>query len=265
MRTGLIAQKLGMTRLFTDDGTHVPVTVLKVDNCQVVAQRTTDKDGYTALQLGVGTAKVKNVTQPQRGHFAKAKVEPKKKLAEFRVSEDALVEVGAEITAAHFVPGQLVDVVGTSIGKGFAGGMKRWNFGGLRATHGVSISHRSLGSTGQRQDPGKTFKNKKMAGHLGDVRVTTLNLQVVSADAARGVLMLRGAVPGSEGGWVLIRDAVKRAAPKDLPFPAALRGGEVADEPAPEVEAAPEAETSDESGATTVSETSAGPEEGGAA
>ncbi|HEX3883964.1 MAG TPA: 50S ribosomal protein L3 [Stellaceae bacterium] len=228
MRTGLIAQKLGMTRLFTDDGTHVPVTVLKVDNCQVVAQRTTDKDGYTALQLGVGTAKVKNVTQPQRGHFAKAKVEPKKKLAEFRVSEDALVEVGAEITAAHFVAGQLVDVVGTSIGKGFAGGMKRWNFGGLRATHGVSVSHRSLGSTGQRQDPGKTFKNKKMAGHMGARRVTTHNLKVIVADAERGVLMIEGAVPGSEGGWVLIKDAIKRKMPSDLPFPAALRGAESA-------------------------------------
>src|SRR5579872_5128267 len=243
MRTGLIAQKLGMTRIFTDDGNHVPVTVLKVDNCQVVAQRTQETDGYVALQLGVGAAKVKNVSQPQRGHFAKAKVEPKAKLVEFRVSEDALVDVGAEITAAHFVAGQHVDVTGTSIGKGFAGGMKRHNFGGLRATHGVSVSHRSLGSTGQRQDPGKTFKNKKMAGHLGAARVTTLNLQVVAADVERGVLMLKGAVPGSEGGWVLVRDAVKRAAPTDLPFPAALRGDEIpeaapppaAEEPAPAV------------------------------
>src|SRR3984957_20287806 len=223
MRTGLIAQKLGMSRIFTDEGNHVPVTVLRVDNCQVVAQRTQERDGYTALQLGVGTAKVKNVTQPMRGHFAAAKVEPKKHMAEFRVSEDALVDIGAEITAAHFVAGQYVDVTGTSIGKGYAGGMKRWNFSGLRATHGVSVSHRSLGSTGQRQDPGKTFKNKKMAGHMGAERVTTLNLEVVATDAERGVLMLKGAVPGSAGGWVLVRDAVKRKAPADLPFPAALR------------------------------------------
>src|SRR5881275_993730 len=248
MRTGLIAKKLGMTRVFTDEGNHVAVTVLKVDHCQVVAQRTQDKDGYTALQLGVGAAKVKNVTKPQRGHFAKAKVEPKAKLAEFRVSDDALVDVGAEITVAHFVPGQYVDVTGTSIGKGFAGGMKRWNFGGLRATHGVSVSHRSLGSTGQRQDPGKTFKNKKMAGHLGAGRVTTQSLRIVSADAERGVLMIMGAVPGSEGGWVLIKDAAKRKMPEGLPFPAALRGAgnggaEVpaeAAEPMPTSEAAPE-------------------------
>jgi large subunit ribosomal protein L3 len=224
MRTGLIAQKLGMTRVFTDEGNHVPVTVLRVDNCQVVAQRTVEHDGYTALQLGVGAAKVKNVTKPNRGHFAKAKVEPKAKLAEFRVTEDALVDVGAEITAAHFVPGQYVDVIGTSIGKGFAGAMKRHNFSGLRASHGVSVSHRSHGSTGQRQSPGKTFKNKKMAGHLGAERVTTQNLVVVAADAERGVLMIRGAVPGSDGGWVLVKDAVKRKAPDGLPFPAALRG-----------------------------------------
>src|SRR6267154_2290643 len=217
MRTGLIAQKLGMSRGFTEDGNHVAVTVLRVANCQVVAKRTQDKDGYTALQLGVGATKVKNVTQPQRGHFAKAKVEPKAKLAEFRVSEDALVAVGAEITAAHFLPGQYVDVTGTSIGKGFAGGMKRHNFHGLRATHGVSISHRSLGSTGQRQSPGKTFKNKKMAGHLGAERVTTQSLEVVAADAERGVLMIKGSVPGSPGGYVLIKDAVKRKAPGELP------------------------------------------------
>jgi len=217
MRTGLIAQKLGMSRVFTGEGNHVAVTVLRVDNCQVVAQRTHDKDGYTALQLGVGTAKVKNVTQPQRGHFAKAKVEPKAKLAEFRVSEDALVPVGAEITAAHFLPGQYVDVTGTSIGKGFAGGMKRHNFHGLRATHGVSVSHRSLGSTGQRQDPGKTFKNKAE-------RVTTQSLRVVSADAERGLIFIKGSVPGSEKGWVLVKDAVKRKAPDGVPFPAALRG-----------------------------------------
>src|SRR3954463_11656135 len=202
MRTGLIAQKLGMTRVFTDEGNHVAVTVLRVAHCQVVAQRTQETDGYTALQLGVGAAKVKNVTKPQRGHFAKAKVEPKAKLAEFRVSEDALVDVGAEITAAHFVPGQYVDVTGTSIGKGFAGGMKRWNFGGLRATHGVSVSHRSLGSTGQRQDPGKTFKNKKMPGHMGVDRITTLNLRVVQTDVERGLILVEGAVPGSKGGWI---------------------------------------------------------------
>src|SRR5713101_3957165 len=247
MRTGLIAQKLGMSRVFTDEGNHVAVTVLRVDNCQVVAQRTQDKDGYTALQLGVGTAKVKNVTQPQRGHFAKAKVEPKAKLAEFRVSEDALVDVGAEITAAHFLPGQYVDVTGTSIGKGFAGGMKRHNSHGLRATHGVSVSHRSLGSTGQRQDPGKTFKNKKMAGHMGAERVTTQSLRIVGADAERGILLIGGSVPGSEGGWVLIKDAVKRKAPERLPFPAALRGdadaapAEAAEAPAEAPEAPAEA------------------------
>src|SRR5213082_4114753 len=228
MRTGLIAQKLGMTRVFTDEGNHVAVTVLKVDNCQVVAQRTQETDGYTALQLGVGAAKVKNVTKPQRGHFAKAKVEPKAKLAEFRVSEDALVDVGAEITAAHFVPGQYVDVTGTSIGKGFAGGMKRWNFGGLRATHGVSVSHRSLGSTGQRQDPGKTFKNKKMAGHLGVDRVTTLNLKVVQTDVERGLILLEGAVPGNKGGWITLRDAVKKKLPKEASKPGKFRLPEAA-------------------------------------
>ena len=223
MRTGLIAEKVGMTRVFDDAGAHVPVTVLKIDNCQVVAQRTAERDGYTAVQLGVGKAKVKNVSKPMRGHFAKAKVEPKSKLVEFRVSADALIEVGAELTAAHFLPGQFVDVIANSIGKGFAGVMKRHNFGGLRATHGVSVSHRSHGSTGQRQDPGKTFKGKKMAGHMGDVRVTTQNLKIVSVDAKRGLIMIRGAVPGAEGGYVLVQDAKKRAAPKDLPFPAALR------------------------------------------
>src|SRR3954454_9178681 len=203
MRTGLIAQKLGMTRVFTDEGNHVAVTVLRVANCQVVAQRTEATAGYTALQLGVGTAKVKNVTKPQRGHFAKAKVEPKARVAEFRVSEDALVDIGAEITAAHFLPGQYVDVTGTSIGKGFAGAMKRHNFGGLRASHGVSVSHRSHGSTGQRQDPGKTFKNKKMAGHYGDARITVQNLRIVSTDAARGLLFVSGAVPGANGGYLM--------------------------------------------------------------
>jgi large subunit ribosomal protein L3 len=236
MRTGLLAEKLGMTRIFTDEGNHVPVTVLKVDACQVVAVRTEEKDGYTAVQLGIGKAKVKNVTQPQRGHFAKAKVEPKRHLAEFRVADDALLEVGAELSVEHFVPGQFVDVIGTTIGKGFAGGMKRHHFGGLRATHGVSVSHRSHGSTGQRQDPGKTFKNKKMAGHLGDVRVTTQNLRVVATDPERGLIMLRGAVPGAEGGVVMIKDAVKRQAPKDLPFPAALRATASAGEAAPAAE-----------------------------
>ncbi|HEY1260721.1 MAG TPA: 50S ribosomal protein L3 [Stellaceae bacterium] len=224
MRTGVLAQKLGMTRIFTGDGSHVPVTVLKIDDCRVVAVRTVAKDGYSALQLGVGKAKVKNVTKPQRGHFAKAKLEPAARLAEFRISEDAVLEVGAEITAAHFVAGQHVDVVGTSIGKGFAGAMKRHNFGGLRASHGVSISHRSHGSTGQRQSPGKTFKNKKMAGHLGAERVTVQSLVVVAADAERGVLMVKGAVPGSKGGYVRVSDAVKRKMPEGLPFPAGLRG-----------------------------------------
>src|SRR5271169_3632826 len=223
MRTGLIARKLGMTGVFTDEGTHIPVTVLQVDNCQVVAVRTEDSEGYTAVQLGVGAARIKNVSKPLRGHFAKAKVEPKARLAEFRVSEDALLEVGAEITAAHFMPGQFVDVVGTSIGKGFAGAMKRHNFSGLRASHGVSVSHRSHGSTGQRQSPGKTFKNKKMAGHLGAARVTTQSLEVISADAGRGILMIKGSVPGSPGGYVLVKDAAKRKAPDGLPFPAALR------------------------------------------
>ena len=233
MRSGVIAQKLGMTRIFNDAGEHVPVTVLKMDKCQVVAQRTNEKNGYTAVQLGVGTVKVKNVSKGQRGHFAVAKVEPKRKVAEFRVDPANLIEVGAELTAEHFIPGQLVDVTGTSIGKGFAGAMKRWNFGGLRATHGVSVSHRSHGSTGNRQDPGKVFKNKKMAGHLGDDRVTTQNIKVVKVDVARGLIMLRGAVPGSKGGWVLVRDAVKHPIHKDAPKPGAIRkpaaqGGESA-------------------------------------
>ena len=222
MRTGLIAKKLGMTRVFDAEGTHVPVTVLQVETCQVVAQRTNDKDGYTALQLGAGRAKVKRVSKPERERFAKAKVEPKQKLVEFRVSEDALVEVGAELSAAHFVAGQPIDVTATTIGKGFTGVMKRHNFGGLRATHGVSITHRSHGSTGQRQDPGKVFKNKKMAGHMGATRVTTQNLTVHATDAGRGLILVRGAVPGAEGGWVLVRDAIKGKMPDGLPFPAAL-------------------------------------------
>ncbi|MDY0874413.1 50S ribosomal protein L3 [Dongia rigui] len=224
MRTGLIAQKLGMTRVFAEDGAHVPVTLLKVAGCQVIAVRTEESNGYNAVQLGLDKAKVKNVSKAQRGHFAKAKVEPTKKIAEFRVDKDALLEVGAELSADHFVTGQFVDVTGTTIGKGFAGGMKRWNFGGLRATHGVSVSHRSLGSTGQRQDPGRTFKGKKMAGHMGDERVTTQNLKVVGTDPALGIVMVKGNVPGHEGSYVLIKDAVKRPLPKDAPFPAALKG-----------------------------------------
>jgi large subunit ribosomal protein L3 len=212
-----------MTRVYTEAGEQVPVTVLRVDSCQVVAQRTEERDGYTAVQLGVGRRKPKNTTKAMRGHFAKAEVEPKRKLAEFRVSPDNLVEVGAEITADHFVPGQYVDVTGTSIGKGFAGVMKRHNFAGGRASHGVSVSHRSHGSTGQRQDPGKVFKGKKMAGHMGNVRVTTQNLQVVRTDAEEGVILVRGAVPGAKGGWLLVRDAVKKPAPKDAPLPAAIR------------------------------------------
>jgi large subunit ribosomal protein L3 len=223
MRTGVITQKLGMTRLFLEDGRHVPVTVLKLDKCQVVATRTSEKDGYTAVQLGSGFVKAKSLTKPERGHFAKASVEPKRKVAEFRVSEDALIPVGAEITADHFVAGQFVDVTGTSIGKGFAGGMKRWNFGGLRATHGVSVSHRSIGSTGQRQDPGKTWKNKKMPGHMGVDRVTTLNLRVVQTDVERGLLLVEGAVPGSKGGWIMVRDAVKKPLPKEAPKPGKFR------------------------------------------
>jgi len=223
MRSGVIAKKLGMTRLFLEDGKQVPVTVLQMENVQVVAQRTAERDGYSAVQLGAGTAKPKNVTEPMRGHFAAAKVEPKRKLAEFRVSPDNLIEVGEEITADHYFAGQFVDVAGTSIGKGFAGGMKRHNFGGLRASHGVSISHRSHGSTGQCQDPGKVFKGKKMAGHMGAVRVTTQNLQVVRTDSERGLIMVKGAVPGSKGGWVTIKDAVKKPTPDNVILPAALR------------------------------------------
>ena len=219
MRSGVIAQKLGMTRIFRDDGTDVPVTVLGLQNCQVVGQRTVDKDGYTALQLGAGKAKARNVAKPQRGQYAVVKVEPKRKVVEFRVDAENLIEVGAEMQADHFVEGQLVDVTGTSIGKGFAGGMKRWNFGGLRATHGVSVSHRSHGSTGGRQDPGKVFKNKKMAGHLGQERVTTQNVKVIKTDVERGLIMVQGSVPGSKGGWIMIRDAVKRPAHKDVVVP----------------------------------------------
>lgn len=222
MRSGVIAKKLGMTRLFKDDGTHVPVTVLHLDNVQVVATRTEETDGYTAVQLGWGTAKVKNVSKPNKGHFAKAKVEPKAKLAEFRVAADALLETGATLTAAHFVAGQRVDVCGTTKGKSFQGAMKRWNFAGLEASHGVSISHRSPGSTGNRQDPGKTFKNKKMAGHMGVDRVTTLNVEVAAVDADKGLIMIKGAVPGAKGGFVLVRDAIKGTRPAEAPYPAAI-------------------------------------------
>ncbi len=236
-RTGLVARKLGMTRIFSENGTHVPVTVLQMDGCQVVAQRTEEKDGYTALQLGVGAAKAKRTSKQMRGHFAKANVEPKAKVVEFRVPAEGMIGVGQELTADHFQVGQYVDVTGTSIGKGFAGAMKRHNFGGMRATHGVSISHRAHGSTGQCQDPGKVFKNKKMAGHMGDERVTTLNLTVARTDVERGLVFIRGAVPGAEGGWVLIRDAVKKTMPEDLPMPGAHRtfGAAVAETPAEEV------------------------------
>jgi len=222
MRTGLIAKKLGMTRLFDGSGRHVPVTVLAVEECQVVAQRTSERDGYTALQLGAGRRKVKNVPAPERGHFAKAEVEPKMRVAEFRVSEDNLVDVGVRLSPAHFVPGQKVDVTGTSKGKGFAGSMKRHNFGGLRASHGVSISHRSHGSTGHSQDPGKIFKGKKMAGHLGAERVTTQTLEVFDIRVEDGLILLRGAVPGAKGAWILVRDAVKRALPDEAPRPAGI-------------------------------------------
>ena len=245
MRTGLLAKKLGMTRIFTEGGDHVPVTVLSLDGLQVVAQRTSETDGYTAVQLGAGKAKAKRTSKALRGHFAKASVEPKRKLVEFRVPEDALIEAGAELSAEHFVVGQKVDVSGTSIGKGFAGGMKRWNFGGLRASHGVSISHRSHGSTGQCQDPGKVFKGKKMAGHLGAERVTVQSLEIVRVDAERGLVLVKGAVPGSNEGWVEIRDAVKGVGASDLPYPAKLI--EKA-EPAP-AEAPAEAQEAQDEGA----------------
>lgn len=239
MRSGLIAQKLGMTRIFTDEGEHVPVTVLKLDQVQVVGQRTEERDGYTALQLGAGKAKVKNVAKAQRTQFAAAKVEPKKKVVEFRVDPANLIDVGAEITADHFVAGQFVDVTGTTIGRGFSGGMRRWNFGGLRATHGVSVSHRSIGSTGGRQDPGRTFKNKKMPGQYGVEKVTVQNLKVVSVDADRGLILVKGAIPGHEGAWVMVRDAVKKKLPEGVPFPGAFKApGETA--PAADAPAAQE-------------------------
>jgi large subunit ribosomal protein L3 len=219
MRSGVLAQKVGMMRLFTDTGEHVPVTVLRLGNCQVVAHRTKDKNGYVALQLGSGARKAQRANRADRGYFAVAKVEPKRKLAEFRVDDASLIPVGAEITADHFVVGQFVDVTGTSTGKGWAGAMKRWNFAGLRASHGVSVSHRSIGGTGGRQDPGRTFKNKKMSGHLGVERVTTLNLKVVQTDVDRGLIMVEGAVPGVKGGWITVRDAVKKKLPEGVPKP----------------------------------------------
>ena len=223
MRSGVIAQKVGMTRVYNDAGEHVPVTVLRLDNVQVVAQRTNEKNGYTAVQIGAGVAKVKNTSKAERGHFAVAQVEPKAKLVEFRVSEENLIDVGAELTAGHFVAGQLVDVTGTTIGKGFAGAIKRHNFGGLRATHGVSVSRRSHGSTGNNQDPGKVWKGKRMAGHMGQTRVTTQNLEVVSTDEDRGLILVKGAVPGSKGAWIVVRDAVKAGTPEGAPRPAGLR------------------------------------------
>ncbi|MBO0344832.1 50S ribosomal protein L3 [Roseibium limicola] len=228
MRSGVIAQKVGMTRIYNDAGEHVPVTVLRLEKCQVVAHRTEEKNGYTALQLGAGLAKVKNTPKAERGHFAIAKVEPKRQLVEFRVSSDNLIEVGAEITADHFIDGQFVDVTGSSIGKGFAGAMKRHNFGGGRASHGNSVSHRAHGSTGQCQDPGRVFKGKKMAGHMGDVRVTTQNLKVVRTDVERGLIMVEGSVPGAKGGWIQVRDAIKKALPEGAPVPGAFRASEAA-------------------------------------
>ena len=249
MRSGLIAKKMGMTRVFNESGDHLPVTVLRVDNCQVVAVRNDETDGYNALQLGAGSAKVRRVSKPMRGHFAKANVEPKRKLVEFRVSPDALIDVGAELVPSHFSEGQYVDVTGTSIGKGFAGAMKRHNFSGLRASHGVSVSHRAHGSTGQCQDPGKVFKGKKMAGHLGDKRVTIQSQKIVSTDDERGLILIYGAVPGAKNGWVTIKDAVKKAMPDDLPFPAGLRTVEeeaAAEEVPPAEEAAPETPAAEE-------------------
>jgi large subunit ribosomal protein L3 len=239
MRTGVIAKKLGMARFFDEAGVHVPVTVLSLEGCQVVAQRTQDKDGYVALQLGAGAKKAKNTSKAMRGHFAKGEVEPKRTVAEFRVSQDNLIDVGAELTADHFLPGQKVDITGVTVGKGFAGAMKRWNFGGLRATHGVSVSHRSHGSTGQRQDPGRTFKGKKMAGHMGQETVTTLNLTIWRVDTERNLILVKGAVPGTEGTFVKIRDAVKSALPADAPKPGAFR--KAGEQPAPAQAAAEEA------------------------
>ena len=247
MRTGLIAQKLGMTRVFDETGNHLPVTLLKVDGCQVVSQKTEERDGYNAVQIGIGNAKTKRVSKAMRGHFAKAKVEPKLKLAEFRVSEDGLLEPGAKILATHFVTGQFVDVSGTSIGKGFAGAMKRHNFAGLRASHGVSISHRSHGSTGQCQYPGKVFKGKKMAGHMGDEKVTVQNIRVVLTDSDDGLIAVEGSVPGSKGGYVLLSDSIKKKAPEDLPFPAAILNEDLKNESNDQVNLKEPAEEEDKS------------------
>ncbi len=233
MRTGVIAKKVGMTRLFQEDGRHVPVTVLALEDCQVVSVRTQETDGYVALQLGAGEAKQKNVAKPQREHFAKAQVPLKKKVAEFRVADDAVLEVGSTIAASHFVPGQLVDITGDTQGKGFAGGMKRWGFGGMRATHGVSISHRALGSTGNRQDPGRVFKNKKMAGHMGDKQRTQQNLEIVRTDDDRGLIFVKGSVPGAKNSWLMVKDSVKVARHADAPYPAGLKGAASSNESAP--------------------------------
>ncbi len=269
MRTGVIAKKLGMARFFDEVGSHVPVTVLSLEGCTVVAHRTQDKDGYVALQLGAGAKKPKNTSKALRGHFAKGQVEPKRAVAEFRVSEDMLIDVGSEITADHFLAGQKIDITGVTVGKGFAGAMKRWNFGGMRATHGVSVSHRAHGSTGQRQDPGKTFKGKKMAGHLGQETVTTLNLTVWRVDVERGLILVKGAVPGAEGDFVKVRDAVKKAAPADLPKPGAFRkAGEelkapvAAEEEVPVVEAAAEAPAAEEPVTQTEAPAAEAPEAG---
>ena len=246
-RTGILARKLGMTRVFHDDGTHVPVTVLAVENCQVVAQRTSESDGYTAIQIGSGAARVKNLSKAQRGHFAKAKVEPKNRLVEFRVSEDAMIDVGAELVPSHYVPGQRVDVAGVSVGKGFAGAMKRHGFAGLEATHGVSVSHRAHGSTGHSQDPGRVFKGKKMAGQMGNRRATVQNLEVVSVDDERGLLFIKGAIPGSKEAWIEVTDAVKANVPDDAPLPAGLRQSASATDS--DDTASGEAETVDETAA----------------
>ncbi|NBD29217.1 MAG: 50S ribosomal protein L3 [Alphaproteobacteria bacterium] len=272
LRSGVIAKKVGMTRIFQEDGRQVPVTVLQLDKLQVVAQRTAEKDGYNAVQLGAGAAKAKRTSAPMRGHFAKAKVEPKRKVAEFRVDPDNLINVGEEIIASHYFEGQFVDVSGTSIGKGFAGAMKRHNFGGLRATHGVSISHRSHGSTGQCQDPGKVFKGKKMAGHMGAAKVTTQNLQVVRTDSDRGLIMVKGAVPGSKGSWVTIKDAVKKPIPENVIYPAALKSAaeeaerlaeEAAAQAAAEEEAAAKAAAEAEQAAIEAAEAEESAPEGG--
>ncbi|PWG18556.1 50S ribosomal protein L3 [Salibaculum griseiflavum] len=272
LRSGVIAKKVGMTRIFQEDGRQIPVTVLQLDKLQVVAQRTAEKDGYSAVQLGAGTAKAKRTSAPMRGHFAKAKVEPKRKVAEFRVDPENLINVGEEIIASHYFEGQFVDVSGTSIGKGFAGAMKRHNFGGLRATHGVSISHRSHGSTGQCQDPGKVFKGKKMAGHMGAAKVTTQNLQVVRTDADRGLIMVKGAVPGSKGSWVTIKDAVKKPIPENVIYPAALKSAaeeaerlaeEAAAQAAAEEEAAAKAAAEAEQAAMEAAEAEESAPEGG--